>query len=312
MQLDACSKVLDQARERNIRTIVQLGDIFENPKPKQNTILKLIQWLHINKDFEFHIILGNHDWESSDNHSFELLDFVSKSKILRHVNVYTKPTVVNFGPVHCGFVPYPFVKAPKCTKPLLCFGHFEIKGAKRDNGQVIAKGLELKTSKKLDWIIGHLHCKQPPYYPGTLYQLSFGEPLPKGYFVCEADTVNGKLLISRRWVEFNPPYKLINRVINKSKDLRNFDEPNTYYKLFIKSSISLPGSFLLENPQVLKIEHFREDVKVQEKGGLLIEDQSNLYYDPVDGLQNFLVGRGLTKKQINKAITMVKAVIGQN
>ena len=185
-------KVISYCRKAEIKNIFQLGDVFDHPYPDQKSIREFLHFLYKHNDLNFYIIAGNHDYSNIKTTSLEVGTFLSETNLLSNVKIFTKAHHEIVEGVNIFFAPYPVFKKFDYLKgtPCICLGHFEVKGAKHDSGQLIKSGVNSEELDKEDyWILGHLHRHQninpKVFYTGTMLQYNFGEPLPKGFSVSE-------------------------------------------------------------------------------------------------------------------------------
>ncbi len=70
---------------------------------------------------------------------------------------------------------------------------------------------------------GHLHRHQEykrAFYPGTLFQKTFGEPLPKGFFQVNVKYKDNELDAQHEFIEVDPPFKLKTLKISHVDELK--------------------------------------------------------------------------------------------
>ena len=99
--------------------------------------------------------------------------------------------------------------------------------------QGVKKGIDLNT-KDL-WIVGHLHTPQiypNIWFPGSPYQLSFGEKNNKGWCLFKIKKQNDILKHSIQFIPNKPSFELITKEINSTEDLKTIINKNSVkYKL---------------------------------------------------------------------------------
>lgn len=169
-------KVLKYASNKGINNVFLYGDISDSPKLSQNAQVLLLNFFLSNQDFNFYIILGNHDKaaeDSSRGHSLQVMKTLSKFKLLKNVRIFEDPKTVNIDGIQVRFLPWP---SSDFHSGCLNVSHLEVQGSKYDNGK-IHNNKNLSKSKRVV-VSGHLHTSQKvrnTYYSGTLYQTNFGE-----------------------------------------------------------------------------------------------------------------------------------------
>lgn len=316
--LDMLDRVQRYCMDNGISTIIQLGDVCDTAYPRQSTINRLIKQIRKYPKIMHYFILGNHDYSSTEENSLETTQLLSDLKAVPNLKVYSKPDKVKIDGVDCWMAPYPYRAAPKNNRPMLCFGHFEIKGSKRDNGQTIKDGIPRESlGTRNFWVLGHLHLYQPgdrAVFGGTLLQYNFGEPLPKGFLDVTAKMKNGKLSVKYSFIKVKPVYELRNVRIECDKDLAKVtDEPGVFFKLQVKNDFRLPPSFLLNHPQIVKApQYYKDDAEAKS----LEVDELVLDVGPYTkseratlGLKSFLIENfKMNKDQIEVARSIVKEI----
>lgn len=178
--IECVNRVLDEAAEAGILQVFLYGDVCEGTRMSYDAQLALLSVLK--RDFEFHIILGNHDMFSEDpsaGHSLQLI----KEFGLPNVHIYETVTDVEIEGQQVRFLPWPHANFSK-SRLNIC--HCDVAGAKTDSGREITEGSESNS-----WVVsGHIHTAQRvrnTFYSGTLYQTDFGESEKKYYHLIEYD-----------------------------------------------------------------------------------------------------------------------------
>lgn len=290
--------------------IVLLGDIAEGIKDSTGAYVRLSELgqavlldllLELQNLAPVHIICGNHDFSSVGNTSLNLFEKLSRNGLLKRVDIHTAPAYKVIDGARVGFLPHPHKSA---TKPVdLAFAHYEVSGAVSDSGRVIKN--DERGAKGATYIQGHLHTKQKVrnhFYPGTLYQMSFGESLPKHFGMFHAS----KTGVSVKTHLVNPPFKLINLRVSKASELKGLDtSPTTLYKLFVHESVKVPDSFLVDHQNIVNALEYGDDkelVALQEASLNLTESSIDLSIDQV--LPDYLKAQGMSRSSIRKALEL--------
>lgn len=170
--------------EKNIKTIIQLGDIFHNREmvhvPTINCAHEFFEKL---SDFQIHIVVGNHDAlynNTSDVNSLKLL------KNWPNITVHEKVSVVD-NLCFCGWGTK-LEDIPDASDVI--FGHFDIKGFEMNAYKISEHGFTAsKLMEKCKMLFsGHYHKpqmrfydKKPLIYSGSAYQLNWGESGERKY-----------------------------------------------------------------------------------------------------------------------------------
>ena len=181
--------------KQDISDVFILGDVFHNRKQiTLESIHNATEFFDILKDFNIHILTGNHDCfflDNSEIHSLGLL------KGWKNITIYDTPEVHTLNNVTIGMIPW----GTKINDISICdyiFGHFEISGFEMQ-GTLCEKGIsgsELTTKAKHAVFSGHFHKPQirkygdkEIHYLGSPYQHNFGERDEEKYiYVLDLDT----------------------------------------------------------------------------------------------------------------------------
>jgi DNA repair exonuclease SbcCD nuclease subunit len=314
LQAEEIEKPLDYALSKGIKTVIFGGDICEYEVMSYSAhlaFLKLI--LKYSKHLDIHIILGNHDFAETGLHSLQLLDLLAASKVL-NCSIYTAPTKVALENVTFNFLPYPHSKPLKHFSATVNIGHFEVSGSFRDNGSKSKSDYVIK-DKNL-WLLGHLHTphtiKSNIFYSGTLYQLNFGESLPKGWVDFKVkETKTGALTHDVEFVKNNPEFKLFNIDVTTLNDLDQIKKNPLYkYTLFLREGIELPENITVDYPGIVSISGYKtkKELEALKTNAMLpIEEQTLKNVSVFYGLKKNLKQQGATDQQINRALKLVKS-----
>lgn len=312
LQAAEICKPLEYALSQGIKFVVFAGDIGEHPTLSEGALLVLLNTVvEYGKHLDIHIILGNHDFAETGVHSLKVLEFLQQNKLLK-CSIYIKATQVEIEGVAVNFLPYPYKKPLVCPSPTVNIGHFEVKGSLRDNGSV--SGSEYRIKDKNLWLIGHLHTphtiRNNVFYGGTLYQLNFGESLPKYWLDFSVKNKKGKFTFNVEYIENSPAFKLFNLEINTAHDLEKIKDKEHYrYKLFLKEGVILPEDVNIKYPQIYNISGYRtrkELEALQQNIILPMEDQTLEKVDVFFGLDDYLRSKGANKQQAKRALHLAK------
>lgn len=316
MQGDAVIKAAHLAVKRfGCKRIVLLGDIAEGIKDSTGAYVRLSEdaqqvcldvLLELQSLAPVDVICGNHDFSSVGNTSLNLFQRMANNRMFKQVRVHTEPCIERVGKMQIQFLPHPHRKAAKGVS--LAFAHYEVDGAISDSGRKIQ--CDQPIEKGCTYIQGHLHTKQKVrnhFYPGTLYQKSFGESLPKYFGVFHASEAG--VTVKTQMVE--PPFKLINLQVQSAKDLRNLDtSPTTLYKLFVHDSVKVPDSLLADHQNIVNALEYSDDKEfeaLQEATLNLTESEIDLSIE--QALPSYLLAQGLDKASIRKAMELHKRLL---
>lgn len=310
LQLGSARRVVDAARRKGAEQVFLLGDIAEGIRDNTGNAMRLSEpaqcellsfLMELDQVIDTHIILGNHDWASEGSHSLSMFIEMQKHGVFKRVRFYPELEKVSIAGKKIAMMPYPNVEPPKGCQ--LGFAHYEVSGAIGDNGRSV------HSQDTFDWdcpiIQGHLHTHQRVrnhWYPGTLYQTSFGENADKGYGLFQ---LGQKLKM--QWVQHTPPFKLVNLRVNKREDFKQLvNDELTLFKLFVHEDVKVPDDLLTKFPNIVNRLAFASDVEAE----ALEHDEFQTENQRIDlndraALPDFLVGKGANKRQVERALQIV-------
>lgn len=190
-----------ELKEQGVDTIVVCGDVFDTRQTvnvqTENVVINLFK--DTLKDFNVHIIVGNHDMfhtTTTEVNSLKCLD------LLPNVTVYETPTEIEFGGKSTLMLPW-LIDDTDFDQIVLknykfCFAHLEAVGFDM-GGRVSENGLSLqKIISKIDHTFtGHFHNRSNREtldgktfcYDGSPYQITrIDRNQERGYIVLDTDT----------------------------------------------------------------------------------------------------------------------------
>ena len=223
---------------RNIKNIVQLGDVFHFREMVHNPSINCAhQFFEKLQKYNIHIITGNHDSfynDSSEVHSLKLLSNWP------NITVHEKVSVLD-NVCFCGWG----AKIDDIPDSDILFGHFDIKGFQVSSTKVSEHGFsatELMQKCKI-LMSGHYHKpqirfydKKPLVYSGSAFQLNWGESGEKKYvYVLDSDSLQYEMIEN----EISPRFEYIRNEKDYEKANNNFvsveiSDPNEFNKIVIK------------------------------------------------------------------------------
>lgn len=265
MVINEMSKVLEYGRKQGITHVILYGDISDSPRLSYQAMVALFHFFTRNEEFQFHIILGNHDMYGEVpelGHSLEILQLLYNRS---NVHFYTKPKTIRLDGTKVRFLPYPH---ESFDKEALNVFHKEVYGCKNDSGRQYLD--EKLTKSKSVVCAGHIHTAhriRNTFYSGTLYQTNFGESLPKYFHHIE---FNSNKDYEINLIRHNPTYKLHTIVIESRNDLKLIPEKNTdLVKLIIQDSADISTIDYSKRNNIVQIKPFRNK---EELAAVLTED----------------------------------------
>lgn len=181
--------------EKNIKNIIQLGDIFDNrTQISVETLQKVSDFFEILKDIEIDIVVGNHDClynENADVHS------LSPFKNRKNIHIHDKVTIKN-NMVFTGWG-VKLEQIPECD---YLFGHYDTVGFELQKNRISTHGfraVDVMNKVKKMVFSGHYHRpqmkiydKKPFYYSGSAFPLTW-EDSDHTKYVYTLDTKTSKV-----------------------------------------------------------------------------------------------------------------------
>lgn len=238
--------------ENNIKTVVQLGDLYDTRKYINYAGLSKSKKFFFDKlkqyDIRLITLLGNHDIAYKDT-----LELNSPSLLLNeydNITLISKPSTIDINGYSCCIIPWvcrdnekDFEQEITTTASDICFGHFEISGFAMNKGIILEEGYKSCKFEKFEFVFtGHYHHRSNRdniYYLGTPYELTWiDDSDPKGFHIFDMDT--------RKLDFINNPYKMFNKVyyddvLDESEIKSQIEHfkldhyENTYLKVVVKN-----------------------------------------------------------------------------
>ena len=186
--LDLFKEIWDVCDRENIQHIIHLGDFFHDRKvlnTKTQAVAHEIAKL-FEKDFQFKMILGNHDCYYKEKLNPNVAELLKK---YHGFQVIDKPTEFD------NILLCPWNTMPVETDAEYCMGHFQFKGFRMNNTYVCDNGQdhEVASTQFKHVYSGHFHTpsnKGNITYLGSPYQITFNDiNSPRGYHIWD----NGEL-----------------------------------------------------------------------------------------------------------------------
>lgn len=218
---------IPELKEKNIKTILHLGDFFDNRVHINSKILNsVIELLSVDfADFEIYILVGNHDsyFESTiDVNSIEPLSLIPNVHIIKRIDVYNilgkDITLVPWVTKH--------EEAEKLLSTLpktdLCMGHLELTSFDMFRNKVCEQGMNYEcfaNNYKLTFS-GHFHTRSEKLFANGNKIIYMGNPYhltrndigdERGYCILDLDTLEYELVnnkVSLKFVTTTFPKKL--------------------------------------------------------------------------------------------------------
>ena len=190
--------------ETGIRTILQLGDLFDVRRHTNTWALNFFKEVFLaevqKRDLKVYVIIGNHDiyYRESLKISF-VEEFLSEFP--EHFHIVKEPSDVLIEGISMLLVPWvckenfnAVQSAISSSSSKFCAGHFEFNGFELFKGQLAKTHHSHEGYKKFEKVFsGHFHhmsSKDNVLYTGTPYELTWQDcNTTKGFFVFDGKTI---------------------------------------------------------------------------------------------------------------------------
>lgn len=256
-------------KDNNIKDVFILGDLFDNRNTlnimTKNKVFNLFDT--ILKDFNFFILVGNHDSYFNSSIDVNSLKFFSK---FSNVKLIEEITVYEMSNKKICMVPWivdndKFIDTFSKIDCDICLGHFNITGSRMNKVKLsedgIPKNVFLNCKKVFS---GHFHTRSVQkignceiVYVGSPYQFDRGDMgEERGFIDLDLDTLNYKYINNSKSIKFvkiNYPNKysedevkgnLVDIYVNVSEDFneKNFEK---YLSGFENYVVDTPNVFMV-------------------------------------------------------------------
>ena len=196
--------------ERDIRTVVHMGDIVDRRKFINYKTLYQMRHNFFDQCWDryinLHMIIGNHDTFFKNTNQVNSMDCLrmmmsgSEGDGGGMVRIYHDPTEVVFDGTKVFFQPWicpenkeQSLDAISKTDAQILFGHLEVQGFEMHLGAINYEGLSPKVFEKFEYAFsGHFHHKSDNgnvYYLGNPYQITWSDYKdPRGFHIFDTET----------------------------------------------------------------------------------------------------------------------------
>ena len=218
--------------EHGIKTIVQLGDLFDRRKYISFQTLALCRKYFFDimrdKNIQFYTLLGNHDITFKNT-----LKVNSPQLLLKdypNVWIFDKPHKSEFGidiiPWICQENEAEIKEFIKNSSNNYCFGHFELAGFEMDRGNICHDGMDASILDKYDLVLsGHFHHKSTNgkiVYVGTPGEMTWADYNDeRGFHIFDTETGDMEFIKN--------PYTIFNKIKYNDDDMFYNDVVNADY-----------------------------------------------------------------------------------
>lgn len=190
-------------RQNNIATIVHLGDIVDRRKYINFLSARALRKQFIEpamKDFDTHIIIGNHDTYYKNTNDYNAIEELYWLNTNDNFKWHTRATEIDFDGCKILFLPWICPENAEDTMQLIsstdstiAFGHLEISGFAMYRGSVAMEGTDPKIFSKFDLVCsGHYHTRSSDgniNYLGAPCEYTWSDfNDPRGFHVFDTET----------------------------------------------------------------------------------------------------------------------------
>jgi DNA repair exonuclease SbcCD nuclease subunit len=273
-------------REHEITQIFCLGDIFDNRVAVNTKIWNEVYDI-FNNEFEYHVLVGNHDSYGNSNLKINSLKFLRK---FSNVMVYEKIQEIQMFDKKILMVPWifdndKFLEDLKNYNSDIVCGHFDVNGFSM-SGKLSNAPLTIEHFSKFKKVFsGHFHSAQSKKYNdtefiycGSIIQNNWGDcDQKRGFYILDTSD------LSYEFIENTQSAKHIK--VEFGTDITSYDLKNNFVKIFVKESQTSDESKLEEYTQkisdsgianlntVIIKENLEldNDIEIDERGQSLLE-----------------------------------------
>jgi predicted phosphodiesterase len=190
-------------RENDIKTIIHLGDIVDRRKYINFVSARALRKQFIEpamREFDTHIIIGNHDTFYKNTNSVNALEELYWLNNNERFKWYDKATEVQFDSCKILFLPWicsenkeETMRLISSTDATVAFGHLEISGFAMYRGAVAHNGQDPNDFSKFDIVCsGHFHTRSSSgniHYLGAPCEYTWSDfNDPRGFHVFDTET----------------------------------------------------------------------------------------------------------------------------
>ena len=278
-------------KERDIKTVIQLGDLFYRRKYINFYTLKRTREYFLDRlvedDIFMHVFVGNHDTYFKNTNEINSPELLLQD-YSKNLAVYSEPVDIEIDGTLMALLPWvcsgnyeESMEYIDNTKAQILFGHLELAGFAMYKGAVNDHGMDRKIFDRFDTVIsGHYHHKSSQgniHYLGTPYEMTWSDfDDSRGFHIFDTET---------RELEFvRNPNTMFSKVLYDDsdktlEDIVNFDASDyksKYVKVIVREK---------ENPY-----WFDMFIDKLEKAGLVdlqvLDDHLNLNLEDDEDIVN--------------------------
>lgn len=268
--------------ERDIKTVIILGDVFDRRKFINFQILHNCKRYFFDKlkDYEVIILVGNHDSAYKNTLSINSPDLLLRE--YPNIRVVSEPTYVTLDGTDILLMPWicddneeaamAELDSPKAD---ILFGHLEVTGGQMYRGNVCEHGMEPSLFSKFDVICsGHFHHRAD-FYLGNPYEITWSDfDDPRGFHLF--DTASRELeFIRNPFTMFEKLYYDDSNEDYPAGDIRFSDLSGKYVKIVV-----------LRKTEAAKFDQFIQKVEAANPLDIKIEEDFSGFEGVVVDMEN--------------------------
>lgn len=188
-------------KERNIDTIIHMGDVFDHRKTIDYTTLEWAQRVVFEplKDYKVHMIIGNHDVYYKNTNNINSPELLLKN--YSNIIIYNKPFTLIEKDLICDIIPWitvdneqDILEFIEKSSSNICFGHLELNGFKLNKDMIMDHGKSKNIFEKYNKVFsGHFHTRSTDgriFYIGNPYQMFSNDVNDeRGFIIFDTETL---------------------------------------------------------------------------------------------------------------------------
>jgi DNA repair exonuclease SbcCD nuclease subunit len=266
--------------ERNIKTVIHLGDTFDNRKGVDYWALKWAKEHVYDRFLELGItvynIVGNHDAYYKNTNEVNAVDTLLNEyeNVIKISNVLEESIDnlnIIFVPWICSDNQEHIFKVIKKTKAKVLFGHLELSGFLTYPGHVQEDGLSKELFKKFDKVFsGHYHTRSNDgkiFYIGNPYQMFWNDVNDdRGFSIFDTNTLSLEF--------FKNPFYIFEKFYYDNTDIENTD-----FSIFSDKMVKL---IVKNKKDQLQFDNFVERLVKSNCLDLKILEMNEIYDENID------------------------------
>ena len=274
-------------KEKNIKTIIHMGDCFDNRK---SIDFKALEWSKrvvfdpaAEMGINIHLVTGNHDVYFKNTNSVNSPELLLQT--YPNIRTYSDAAEVNIGGLKILFLPWinqeneaKTLKLIEKTTSKCAMGHLELQGFRVNRQLIMEHGLESKLFEKFERVYsGHYHTRSnngKVFYLGNPYEMYWTDVNDtRGFHIFDTETLEH--------TPINNPYKLFYNIYYEDTPYQLFDTTeyeNKIVKVIVRKK-SKPKDFekFIDKLYTAGIQDLKivENFEIQENEDFEIDEEEN-------------------------------------